>query len=237
MNFYKHHIGDYAKKTGHLSIAEHGAYLLMMQTFYATEKPLPTGRTLYRLLRAESKADRDAIDSVVRQFWRETADGLTNDRAERELRADRIFIEKQRASGRASAAKRWTSQKGNGGYNGGYDEPIDSVTTKNQPPTPTPTPTPNSRQSEGDPPPAQARPKPKAARRCPPEFPVDLAFAVTEIPDIDPEREAAKFKDCEFKNPHTDWSATWRNWVRTAKDRGNYARKQTKPEIVWSRVT
>lgn len=85
MNFFKLYMGDYQRDTGALSIAEHGAYFLMLQYHYATEKPLPKGKDLYRLLRCESKADREAVESVARQFWRETPEGLVNNRAEEEI--------------------------------------------------------------------------------------------------------------------------------------------------------
>lgn len=85
MNFFKLYIGDYQRDTAHLSVTEHGAYLLMLQHYYATEKPLPTGKALHRMLRAQDKAEREAIDSVVAQFWRETVDGLVNDRASNEI--------------------------------------------------------------------------------------------------------------------------------------------------------
>lgn len=85
MNFFKLYIGDYQRDTGALSIAEHGAYLLMLQHFYATEQPLPMGRELHRLLRAESKADRDAIDRVAEKFWALTEEGWVNHRAEEEI--------------------------------------------------------------------------------------------------------------------------------------------------------
>jgi uncharacterized protein YdaU (DUF1376 family) len=86
MNFVKLYIGDYQRDTGHLSIAEHGAYLLMLQHYYATERPLPTGKALHRLLRAENRAEREAIDEVVRQFWSERDGGLVNGRADEEIR-------------------------------------------------------------------------------------------------------------------------------------------------------
>lgn len=86
MNFYKHHIGDYQKKTAALSLTEHGAYLLMLQHYYATEKPLPSGRDLYRLLRATTKPDRDAINRVAQQFWEKTDAGLVNGRAVTEIK-------------------------------------------------------------------------------------------------------------------------------------------------------
>jgi uncharacterized protein YdaU (DUF1376 family) len=85
MNFFKLYIGDYQRDTAHLSLTEHGAYLLMLQHYYATEKPLPTGRTLHRMLRAQDKADRDAIDSVASAFWLETPAGLVNKRADEEI--------------------------------------------------------------------------------------------------------------------------------------------------------
>lgn len=85
MNFFKLYIGDYQRDTAHLSITEHGAYLLMLQHYYATEKPLPAGKALHRMLRAQDKAERDAIDSVAVQFWTETPDGLINPRADAEI--------------------------------------------------------------------------------------------------------------------------------------------------------
>lgn len=50
VNFAKLYIGDYLRDTGTLTLAQHGAYMLMLLEFYATERPLPTGRRL-RLVR------------------------------------------------------------------------------------------------------------------------------------------------------------------------------------------
>lgn len=85
MNYFKLWIGDYQRDTPHLSVLEHGAYLLMLQHYYAMEKPLPTGRALHRMLRAEDKATRDAIDAVAAQFWTKTPEGLVNTRADAEI--------------------------------------------------------------------------------------------------------------------------------------------------------
>lgn len=107
MNYFELYIGDYQKKTAHLSMLEHAAYFLMLQAFYATEKPLPPkGRILYRIVSAVSYRERKAVDSIIEQFWIETADGLVNERADIELANYRKFREKQRAAGKASAAKR-----------------------------------------------------------------------------------------------------------------------------------
>lgn len=85
MNFVKLYIGDYLRDTGTLTLAQHGAYALMLLEHYATEKPLPVGRELHRLLRADSKAERDAIDFVASKYWTEQDGGFVNARAEKEI--------------------------------------------------------------------------------------------------------------------------------------------------------
>lgn len=70
MNFYKHYPGDYARGTAHLSLAEHGAYRLMLDQFYGAGRPLPGNRkSLYRLLRAETADEKRAVDNVAIGFW------------------------------------------------------------------------------------------------------------------------------------------------------------------------
>ena len=106
MNFFKLYVGDYQRDTAHLSVTEHGAYLLMLQHYYATEKPLPTGKALHRMLRAQDKAERDAIDAVVQQFWHETTDGLINHRADAEITKAGAQADTNRAIAQAREAKR-----------------------------------------------------------------------------------------------------------------------------------
>jgi uncharacterized protein YdaU (DUF1376 family) len=120
VNFYEHHISDYQRKTAHLSLAEHGAYSLMLQAFYATERPLPAEpKVLYRLLRADSAAERKAVDSVVRQFWTSGPDGLTNPRADEVLEKYKRWLSQQKANGsrggRPPKTQGLTQTKPNGG--------------------------------------------------------------------------------------------------------------------------
>jgi uncharacterized protein YdaU (DUF1376 family) len=71
MNFYKRFIGDYQRDTGHLDMLQHGAFNLMLDQFYGTAKPLPgEKKALYRLLRAETQAEKKAVDEASLQFWR-----------------------------------------------------------------------------------------------------------------------------------------------------------------------
>lgn len=106
MNFFKLYIGDYQRDTAHLSLKEHGAFLLMLQGYYATQKALPVGRTLHRMLRAQDKSERDAIDSVVAQFWMERDGGLVNERACAEIAKANVQATTNRAIAREREARR-----------------------------------------------------------------------------------------------------------------------------------
>lgn len=107
MNFFKLYIGDYQRDTAHLSITEHGAYMLMLQHYYATEKPLPIGKALHRMLRAQDKAEREAIDSIAAQFWTTTDAGLVNARADDEI----TKASEQAATNRRIAEEREAKRK------------------------------------------------------------------------------------------------------------------------------
>lgn len=99
-------MGDYQRDTGALSITEHGVYFLMLQYHYATEKPLPKGRDLYRLLRCESKADRAAVDAVTAVFWVEAPEGWVNKRSLEEMTKASDQAETNRRIAQAREAKR-----------------------------------------------------------------------------------------------------------------------------------
>lgn len=87
MNFYKHYIGDFQRDTGHLSLTERGAYRALLDHHYATEKPLPADTTaLCRLVGAVSKAEREAVANVLREFWhQDDSGGWINRRAMKEM--------------------------------------------------------------------------------------------------------------------------------------------------------
>lgn len=102
MNFYKRYPGDYMRDTGHLTLAEHGAYALMLDIAYSNDSaPLPEGKSLYRLLRADTAQEKKAVNSVVNQFWIKTPDGLINDRVQGELEK----AKKRRHINRANGSK------------------------------------------------------------------------------------------------------------------------------------
>lgn len=86
MNFYPFHIGDYASATRHLSWDEDAAYRRMLDVYYTSERALPADvKKLFRLVMATSKAQRDAVQSVLDEFFELTEAGWINRRADLEL--------------------------------------------------------------------------------------------------------------------------------------------------------
>lgn len=86
MNYYEHHLGDYLRDTAHLSMLEDGAYRRLIDAYYIREAPLPpTTREVFRLVRAQSKQDREAVETVLREFFTETPDGWVHSRCDREI--------------------------------------------------------------------------------------------------------------------------------------------------------
>ena len=105
MNYYEHHLGDYAEATGHLSFVEDAAYSRLMRKAYATEKPLPADtKAVQRLIGARTKEERQAVEAVLAEFWTLTADGWRNARCDAEIAR---YQDKQRKA-KASAEARWS---------------------------------------------------------------------------------------------------------------------------------
>ena len=105
VNYYEHHLGDYAEATGHLSFVEDAAYSRLMRKAYATEKPLPADtKAVQRLIGARTKEERQAVEAVLAEFWTLTADGWRNARCDAEIAR---YQDKQRKA-KASAEARWS---------------------------------------------------------------------------------------------------------------------------------
>jgi len=68
VNYYERHLGDYARDTGHLCLLEHGAYSLLLDRYYATEKPIPKA-LVYRIARAQTPDEIAAVDAVLNEFF------------------------------------------------------------------------------------------------------------------------------------------------------------------------
>ena len=211
MKFYKRFPGDIGIKTGHLTMAEFGAYDRLLDHYYATECPLPANRC-YGIARALTAADRAAVDRVLGEFFVLTGAGWEQQRAEEVIAEALPRIEAARENGKKGGRPRKEKPTGfsnetQDGTKGDYFQK-----TSHKPDTSS-----SLRSSEVG--------AAKRGSRLPAdwELPHDWAnFAREERPDLDPLQTAKRFAD--FWHGKTgqgatkmDWLATWRNWVRNER--------------------
>ena len=244
INYYPFHIGDYVSATRHLSWEEDAAFRRLLDTYYTTEKPIPLDhRQACRLVMAQTESQREAVRTVLEEFFEQTPDGWVNKRADTEIEAMREKQQKQRDK----ANKRWGSAKG-GNSALPRHEASDATASKSDadamPPTPTPTPITSSNE-EVDSGPAQ-RSEPPAP---PPPFDGNNAEALNgksivllsggwELPtDWGEDAERLGWKPAEillqaekFRQYWTagkgkgtrravkGWRQTWSNWLAKAAE-------------------
>jgi uncharacterized protein YdaU (DUF1376 family) len=101
--WYAHHLEDYDRRTGHLSMLEHGAYRLLLDNYYRTGAPLPKKiEHLHRICRAFAKEERQAVESVIKEYFHLGPDGWRNSRADEEMEKAREISGKRRAAAKKS---------------------------------------------------------------------------------------------------------------------------------------
>ena len=86
MNFYKHHLGDYAQATGHLTFVEDAAYSRLLRKYYSDERPIPAEiKFAQRLVGARTREEKNAVETVLNEFFTLESDGWHNRRCDAEL--------------------------------------------------------------------------------------------------------------------------------------------------------
>jgi uncharacterized protein YdaU (DUF1376 family) len=86
VNFYKHHIGDYAAATAHLSLIEDAIYSRMLRRYYLQEGPLPVPvEQVARLVGA--RGEEETVKALLLEFFVLADDGWHNKRADEEIAA------------------------------------------------------------------------------------------------------------------------------------------------------
>lgn len=120
MNYYERYCGDYAKKTAKLTLIQHGAYTLLLDEYYSTEEPLSSDfDELYRICRAMSKVEQEAVRFVADRFFPIDSDGLRhNGRADEMIAKARPKMEAARENGKKGGRPR----KNPSGYESGNPE-------------------------------------------------------------------------------------------------------------------
>jgi len=85
--FYRKFVRDYRDDTRHLSLIEHGAYNLLLDEIYFTERCIPDDEVfLKRALGAVSEDEISAVKRVLAQFFTKTRHGWTHKRFKQELK-------------------------------------------------------------------------------------------------------------------------------------------------------
>jgi uncharacterized protein YdaU (DUF1376 family) len=209
MHYYKRNIGDYAKKAGRLTMLQHGAYTLLIDSCYDREV-FPTTEQALEWTWASTEAEVEAVKFVLSRFFKLDKDGChVQDRVLEELlnyhkNADtnKRIADEREAKRKESRTKREQS----------VDEapPNHKPLTTNQEPItinqePTVKGTRGSRLS--------------ADWVLPKEW---ADWAKQERPDLDLRSVSEQFRDywsakAGSGSTKLDWQATWRNWVRNQK--------------------
>lgn len=101
MNYFEHHIGDYAAATAHLSLVEDAIYSRLLRRYYLQEEALPVDvKQVARLAGARSQEEQEAVQAVLEEFFSLQADGWHNKRADEEITRYQAKIEAARENGR-----------------------------------------------------------------------------------------------------------------------------------------
>jgi uncharacterized protein YdaU (DUF1376 family) len=107
LNFYKHHLGDYAAKTAHLSWDEDCAYRRLIDIYYKRETPIPADiKDAARLARATTPGQRKAIEAVLHEFFDLRDDGWHQKRCDEEIAQANAQAETNRRIAEDREAKR-----------------------------------------------------------------------------------------------------------------------------------
>ena len=70
MHYYQHHIGDYRRDTGHLSLLEHGVYRQLLDMYYLAELPIPEEtEVVCRRLSARTDAEKTAVQTILNEYF------------------------------------------------------------------------------------------------------------------------------------------------------------------------
>ncbi len=103
MNYYKRHLGDYARDTGHLSVLEHGIYTLLLDWYYANERPIPADKT-ERISRGNPKETQ----TVLSEFFKLTENGWIHSYADRVIADYNAKADRNRQAGKLGGRPRKT---------------------------------------------------------------------------------------------------------------------------------
>lgn len=204
MNYYHRHLGDYAKDTTNLSMTEHGAYNLLLDRYYGTEKGIPADQ-VYRAAKAATKEDRKAVDFVLKEFFQLKHGTWVSKRCDEEIQTAQHRIEQARLNGKRGG--RPGAHSDNEQEPGGFPPGSNPLTGSKALQSPISIPQSIEPEREEN----------------------SLSFDIPSCPrNMDTAEESASFLAYYEEEGKAPTQRLWVNWVERAKTSGVY-RKRNRP--------
>jgi uncharacterized protein YdaU (DUF1376 family) len=200
MHYYKRNLGDYAKKAGRLTMLQHGAYTLLIDSCYDREV-FPTLEQALEWTWASTEAEVDAVKFVLSRFFVLDKDGCyVQDRILQEL----LHYHKNADTNKRIADEREAKRRENRTKR---EQVVDEAPPNHKPLT--------------------TNHKPIEKKTLGKRLASDLflpddwrEFCKQTRPELNPAKTFDQFRDYWIsqagqKGVKLDWFATWRNWVRS----------------------
>jgi uncharacterized protein YdaU (DUF1376 family) len=221
--YYRWFPGDYLRDTGTLSLIEHGAYRLLLDHYYSESGNISDEKPrLYRLCRATTPEEQQAVDFIVRKYFTIKNGLLTNNRADRELLEREQFIEEQRRKGKLGGRPPKKAEEKPGdipGVSSGFEKqkPNESPASASASTSALPPGTPSKDQSQKRSPDKPGAPLKKGFIK--PTLDQVTAYCAERKNGIDPQlfidsNDAKGWVVGTTKTPMKDWRATIRTWEK-----------------------
>jgi uncharacterized protein YdaU (DUF1376 family) len=100
--YFQINIGDWAKRTAHLTAFEEGILFRLVRLYADTEKPLPSEvAAVYRLARARGRAEKQAVDAMLAEQFVLADGGYSNVELDAQIERYRAKTSKAKASAKA----------------------------------------------------------------------------------------------------------------------------------------
>ena len=107
MNYFRLHVANYDTACAHLTSSEDGLYGRLLRWYFRSERAIPnTDRIIFRLARAQTRAERNAVLRVLQEFFVLQADGWHSVMADKEIAWFQEKCRKAKASSEIAVNKR-----------------------------------------------------------------------------------------------------------------------------------
>lgn len=132
MHYYRFNIGDYRRKTAHLSLVEHGIYRALLDTYYLEQSPLTLDiANLERMHCVRTVDEKEALRNVLTDFFIKSDDGYRNPACDKQIEK----YEEKSDKARKSAQTRWNNANAlrthtEGNADGMHDECVSDANHK-----------------------------------------------------------------------------------------------------------